>query len=42
MKTTNIQVITGYNDGTFNDNESTDGGGVSNNEVSPFTYTETN
>ena len=23
-----------HNDGTFNDNESTDGGGVSNNEVS--------
>ena len=36
--TTNIQAFW-HNDGTFNDNESTDGGGASNNEVSPFTYT---
>ena len=36
--TTNIQAFW-HNDGTFNDNESTDGGGTSNNEVSPFTYT---
>ena len=36
--TTNIQAFW-HNDGTFNDNESADGGGASNNEVSPFTYT---
>ena len=36
--TTNIQAFW-HNDGTFNDNESTDGGGASNNEISPFTYT---
>ena len=36
--TTNIQAFW-HNDGTFNDNESTDGGGASNNDVSPFTYT---
>ena len=36
--TTDIQAFW-HNDGTFNDNESTDGGGTSNNEVSPFTYT---
>ncbi len=36
--TTNIQAFW-HNDGTFNDNESTDGGGTNNNEVSPFTYT---
>ena len=36
--TTNIQAFW-HNDGTFNDNESADGGGASNNEISPFTYT---
>ena len=36
--TTDIQAFW-HNDGTFNDNESTDGGGASNNEISPFTYT---
>ena len=36
--TTNIQAFW-HNDGTFNDNELADGGGASNNEVSPFTYT---
>ena len=36
--TTNIQAFW-HNDGTFNDNASTDGGGASNNEISPFTYT---
>jgi hypothetical protein len=36
--TTNIQAFW-HNDGTFNDNQSADGGGASNNEVSPFTYT---
>ena len=36
--TTNIQAFW-HNDGTFNDNQSADGGGASNNEISPFTYT---
>ena len=36
--TTNIQAFW-HNDGTFNDNELADGGGASNNEISPFTYT---
>ena len=36
--TTDIQAFW-HNDGTINDNESADGGGASNNEVSPFTYT---
>ena len=36
--TTDIQAFW-HNDGTFNDNESTDGGGASNNEISSFSYT---
>ena len=36
--TTDIQAFW-HNDGTFNDNESADGGGAINNEISPFTYT---
>jgi len=36
--TTNIQAFW-HNDGTFNDNESASGGGASNNEITPYTYT---
>ena len=36
--TTNIQAFW-HNDGTFESNQSLDGGGAANNELSPFTYT---
>ena len=36
--TTNIQAFW-HNDGTFESNQTLDGGGAANNELSPFTYT---